>query len=89
MADILRFVTADDEQRLLGGAERVKYKAGQTILAEGERRRALFVLRSGRAAVERSHDSYRIEVSELFPGEMFGEMGFVEDYPASASVVIM
>lgn len=87
MAEILRFATADDEQRLLSGAKRMEYKAGATILAEGERRCALFVLRRGRAAVERSHASYKVEVSELFPGELFGEMGFIEAHPASASVV--
>jgi CRP-like cAMP-binding protein len=87
MAGILDFITEADERALFSTARRLRFDEGQTILAEGERRKALFVLRSGQAAVERSHGDFNVEISELAPGEVFGEMGFVEDFPASASVV--
>ena len=87
MAGILEFITDDDEAALFAGAARRRFRNGEVILAEGERRRALFVLRQGLAGVERSHGDFNVEVSRLNAGEVFGEMGFVEDHPASASVV--
>ena len=87
MGRILEFITDEDEAALSRRARRVSFDDGAVILPEGERCRALFVLREGEAAVERVHGEYSVEISQLHAGEMFGEMGFVEDFPASASVV--
>jgi len=87
MARILSFLTDDEEARLLGEAARREYADGEVIVREGERTRALFILREGEARVERSHGEFSVEISRLHAGELFGEMGFVEDFEASASVV--
>ena len=87
MPGILRYITDGDESRLLAGATRTRYEHGQTIVAEGDHPRRLFILRRGAARVERNHGGYGVEISRLGEGELFGEMSFVEDFPASASVV--
>ena len=87
MTRILKFLTDDEEARLLANSTRCEFGEGDVIVREGERSRCLFILRSGEARVERSHGEYALEVSRLGAGELFGEMGFVEDYDASASVV--
>lgn len=87
MASILKFLTDEEESRLLASAERHEHADGEVIVHEGERARRLFILREGEARVERSHEGFSVEISRLQPGDLFGEMGFVEDYPASASVV--
>ena len=87
MARILTFVTDEEEARLLSGSRRREYADGEVIVREGERTRRLFILREGEARVERSHDGYSVEISRLRAGDLFGEMGFVEDFEASASVV--
>jgi CRP-like cAMP-binding protein len=87
MAGILPFTTEDDERALLAAARSVACKDGEVILAEGHRPRALFVLREGTAGVERRYDDYTLEVSSLNAGEVFGEISFVDEEPASASVV--
>jgi len=87
MASIFKFLTVDDESRLLDGAERRRYLDGDVIVREGERVHCLFILRSGSARVERSHGEYSVEISMLEAGELFGEMGFVEEFAASASVI--
>jgi CRP-like cAMP-binding protein len=76
-----------DRARLEGVAERVSFPPGAVILAEGEPGLALYLLREGEARVERRHGEFVIEVSRLGRGQVFGEMSFVEDRPASASVV--
>ncbi len=87
MAELLKYLTEDDEKRLLAGAERKSCRDGEAIVTEGDTRQALNILRQGQARVERSHGDFRVEISQLDVGEIFGEMGFVEDFEASASVV--
>ena len=87
MAEFLKYLTDEDEKRLLEGANHRTCDDGEVILAEGETRHALNILRQGRARVERIHGQFSVEVSQLEEGELFGEMSFVEDFEASASVV--
>ena len=87
MAGIFKFLTEDDEASLLERAERRRCAGGDVIVREGERANSLFILRSGMARVERSHGEFSVEISVLKAGELFGEMGFVEEFAASASVV--
>jgi len=63
------------------------YQRGAVILAEGGQRRALHIVNSGNVRVEQAQNGRGIALALLGPGEIFGEMGFVEDAPASASVV--
>ncbi len=87
MAEFLKYLTDDDEKRLLEGANHRTCSDGEVILAEGETRHALNILQKGKARVERMHGEFTVEVSQLEEGELFGEMSFVEDFEASASVV--
>ena len=89
MAGIFRFLTDDDESKLLGRAQPRHYDAEEVIVREGERTRSLYILRSGSARVERSHGEFSVEISVLKQGELFGEMGFVEEFSASASVIAL
>jgi CRP-like cAMP-binding protein len=87
MAQFLKFITDDEEAGLLAEARHRRHDDGDVIVREGERTHALFILRAGEARVERAHGDFSIEISRLKVGELFGEMGFVEDFVASASVV--
>ena len=89
MAGIFKFLTDDDESKLLDRAQSRHYDAEEVIVREGERTRSLYILRSGSARVERSHGEFSVEISVLKQGELFGEMGFVEEFSASASVIAL
>lgn len=52
---------------------------------EGELGSCLFVLESGRVAIERSRDGISVLLAELGPGDCFGEMALVAITPRSAS----
>ena len=85
--DFLKFLSAENKQRLNAIAKRRTFVPGETILTEGEVPSALFLVLDGNVRVERSHMGFSVEVSRLRPGEIFGEMSFVEKFGASASVV--
>lgn len=87
MAGILKFISAADEAQLLSAATRRRFKRNEVIVREGSRPAGLYIVRGGEARVERAHGGHSVEVSRLHPGELFGEMGFIEDVVASASVV--
>lgn len=63
------------------------YRRGDVILQEGGHQRALRIVNSGTVRVEQAQNGRGIALALLGPGEIFGEMGFVENAPASASVV--
>ena len=68
-------------------AER-QFGAGTTIVAEGEPGRSMFVVHSGALVVSRLGDSGRsIFMSNLAPGDFFGEMTLIEMQNRSATVV--
>jgi extracellular factor (EF) 3-hydroxypalmitic acid methyl ester biosynthesis protein len=83
----LRFLTKEDHRLLLERSEQGRFKRGDVILAEGSRRRAIFLLQQGFVRIERAHLGQGIAVARRGPGEVFGEMAFVEGDSASASVI--
>ncbi|MEP7082165.1 MAG: cyclic nucleotide-binding domain-containing protein [Chloroflexota bacterium] len=70
-------------RRLAQIGKRRTYAAGETIVEEGEKGVALYVILSGRVRVERSGEA----LGELGPGDFFGELALIEDEPRSATVI--
>ena len=87
MENFLKYLTTEQRAELLSGVQNRHYQEDEVILSEGEQRRAIFLVRDGVVRVERGHMGFNVEVSQLHPGEIFGEMSFVEEFGASASVV--
>ena len=72
---------------LLSKGKRKSYRAGEQIIGEGTQPQAVFVVRSGTVRVQMDHLGSPVRLSELGRGEMFGEMSFFTEVPASASVI--
>ena len=87
MDDFLKYLNDEQRTELLSGAENCRYRENEVILSEGEQRSAIFLIKDGVVRVERGHMGFNVEVSRLHAGEIFGEMSFVEEFGASASVV--
>src|SRR5580700_10283862 len=65
-----------------------RFDAGATVVAEGEQGRSMFIVHSGRLVVSRLGNSGRaIRMSDLEPGDFFGEMTLIEMQNRSATVV--
>jgi CRP/FNR family transcriptional regulator, cyclic AMP receptor protein len=70
-------------------ASRRTYAAGEAIVREGDPGTALYVIVRGRVRVERGSGPMTAALTELGPGDFFGELALIEDHPRSASVVAL
>ncbi|MBN1147162.1 MAG: SpoIIE family protein phosphatase [Anaerolineales bacterium] len=62
------------------------FQPGQVILKEGDRGREVLLVIDGQVEVVKGRDKDEILLSQRGKGEMFGEMGFIEDQPRFATI---
>ena len=74
----LRFLTDDDLRLLFERAHPAHFVRGDVIIEEGSRRQAIVFVREGYVRVERAHLGRGIAIARCGPGEVLGEMSFVE-----------
>lgn len=87
MSDVFQFLTGDDLRLLAERARHISYAAGDVVLREGGQTPGIFVLRSGRVLVEKRPGGKTQHIATLVPGEVFGEVSFIDNRPASATVI--
>lgn len=63
------------------------FQDGERIIEQGEPGKALYVIRSGKALVQRIEHGQTKNVAVLDRGDHFGEMSLIDDSPTSARVV--
>ncbi|HUO16819.1 MAG TPA: cyclic nucleotide-binding domain-containing protein [Verrucomicrobiae bacterium] len=80
----LLYLTANDWTLIADKATRMHFRAGEHITREGKRTHGIFILLSGSASV---HIPGREILPALQPGQVCGEISFLDEQPASVSVV--
>ena len=80
----LEYLTENDWSLIADRSTQVTFAAGDTMIQEGRSVRTVFLVLSGKAKVE---TAAKAKVAGIGPGEIAGEMSFLERIPASASVV--
>lgn len=80
----LVYLTANDWALISDKAIRRQFKAGELLVQRERRTHGLFVLRSGTAIVQIPADRAPREIG---PGEVCGEISFLDELPATANVV--
>ncbi len=62
------------------------YAPGQEILREGDSGVGVFIIRSGRVEVLQKRGGEPVKLGEIGPGDFFGDMALLDDFPRSATV---
>lgn len=78
-----------DESLVTGAAplEGVRYLADTVIFNQGDPGDAAYFVRKGRVRIFQYNEGQRVEVGEMGPGEIFGEMAVLDGGKRSASAV--
>jgi CRP-like cAMP-binding protein len=69
--------------------EQRHFKAGQTILREGEIGETAYIIQKGQVRISRGSGEGGLYLATLGPGETLGEMSMIDDKPRSATAVAL
>ena len=79
----LAFITENDLVLIKAGARQVKFAPGDILIKQDSPGGAMFFLRSGSARIE----SNGVTLTRLGPGQICGEVAFLDSRHSSASVI--
>jgi CRP-like cAMP-binding protein len=80
----LAFLTDQDWKLLVEKSRLVSYQKNEVILKKGARSEAIYIIERGLVRIEREPNTI---IARRGPGVVFGEMSFLENTEASASVI--
>lgn len=80
----LQYLTQNDWVLLVDRAKLVVVKKGSTLIQQGKQTRMVYLLVKGRVTIESSG----AKIAQIGPGQICGEMAFLEDTLASATATV-
>ncbi len=80
----LLYLTTNDWNLIVDKGSRVRFRAGEKIVRSGEKTDGVHLLLEGTATVQLPE---RMKSPMIGPGEICGELSFLDEQPASANVV--
>jgi CRP-like cAMP-binding protein len=85
---IFRDFDGNDIDALAAVCEELAFKAGDSVVKEGEAADAMYIVKSGVLDVQRQVAGQTRHINLLSGGEFFGEMALVDGSPRSADVMV-
>lgn len=82
-----RYLKTEEIETLMGKAQRRTYQRHEMIIEQGIRRERLYIIRQGMVRVERRRGNQTVVLARRLKGMIFGEMSFLQNSGASASVI--
>src|SRR3954451_1566645 len=79
----LEYLTPNDWSLILDKSKKVTFKRGESLVQQTRQVKVVYLLIKGSAKVEVS----KMKVAEVGPGEICGEMAFLENSKPSATVI--
>ena len=79
----LLYLTANDWALIVDKAKRINFKAGDLLVQRGKPSNGIFLILKGNAKVQ----ILQGKAPTIKPGEICGELSFLDELPASADVV--
>jgi CRP-like cAMP-binding protein len=83
----LQYLTANDWILMQAKSTQRTFALGEQIIREGDGRNNIYIIRRGEASVELAGSSSRAVLATLGPGDICGEIAFLEKGKATAAVV--
>jgi uncharacterized membrane protein len=84
--NLFKRLTPEELEQLAAEVDQVRYSDGQTIFSEQDRGDALYVVESGSVRIwVLDEDAEQVTLSELKPGEFFGELAVLDRGPRSTN----
>ena len=83
----LEYLSASDWNLVASKSKKISFAKDDILVREASMPKTIYLLRSGKVRVEKANGGGRSVLVTLGPGSIFGEMAFIEDALASASVV--
>jgi CRP/FNR family transcriptional regulator, cyclic AMP receptor protein len=80
----LQFLNTNDWILILDKAKCLNFRKEETLIQHGKQIEMVFMVTDGRATVK---TSFGVVIARIGPGEICGEMSFLESTSASASVI--
>jgi len=81
--DRLEYLTPNDWALIVDRSQQVSFKKQDFLIQKGKQARILYLLVKGTAKIEAD---FRARIAEIGPGQICGEMAFLENSVASATV---
>ena len=63
-----------------------RWEAGQEIVRQGDTGVGMFIVRSGKVEIVQERTGQSEKLRDLGPGDVFGEMALLDEFPRSATV---
>ncbi len=70
-------------------ARKENYKPGDVIFKEGSHGVAVYIIESGKVEISKDVQGRKFTIETLGPGDMFGEMSFIDHEPRSATATAL
>jgi CRP-like cAMP-binding protein len=67
--------------------ERRKYQAGEKVFGQGDSADCAFIVQKGMVRLYQSVDGHQVEIADIPPGEIFGEMAVLDQGSRSATAI--
>ena len=84
--DVFKDIKVSVLNNLAHQIQKIPFKAGETIMRQGDIGDSFYLINEGTAGVTVEKDGVSKEVSELHHGEWFGELALLNDEPRLATV---
>src|SRR6267143_512816 len=73
-------------EAIANAAVEQRYAPGQDIVRQGDTGVGAFIIRSGKVDVPQDRGGKEPQIAKLGPGDVFGEMSLLDEFPRSATV---
>jgi CRP-like cAMP-binding protein len=83
----MRYLTGEDWRQLLDRGQHARFSRGDVVIVEGSRGVGICIIRQGYVRVELAHLGHGVAIARRGPGEVVGELSYLQGSAAIATVI--